>query len=166
MTPKRKKRLILASLIVAGVSVAVSFMLMALQENMNHFFSPSQVAAQAAAGNPPVGRTFRLGGLVEEGSVTRADDGLTVHFVVTDTAEDIPVVFTGILPDLFREGQGIIALGKLERGGVFRADEVLAKHDENYMAPEVADAINTARGEGGDQIHRAGGDRTHPGAGI
>ena len=154
MTPKRKKRLILVSLIVGGVTLAVSFMLMALQENINHFYSPSQVAADEA----PVGHTFRLGGLVEEGSLTREDDGLTVHFVVTDTAQDIPVVFTGILPDLFREGQGIIALGKLERGGVFRADEVLAKHDENYMAPEVADAINTAQG--------VGGDKTHPGAGI
>ena len=154
MTPKRKKRLILASLIVAGVSLAVGFMLLALQENINLFFSPSQVAA----GEAPMGHTFRLGGLVEEGSLSRENDGLTVHFVVTDTAEKIPVVFTGILPDLFREGQGIIALGKLEGGGVFRADEVLAKHDENYMPPEVADAISTAQGTGVDM--------KHPGAGI
>ncbi len=154
MTPKRKKRLILASLIVAGVTLAVGFMLLALQENINLFFSPSQVAA----GEAPVGHTFRLGGLVEEGSLSRENDGLTVHFVVTDTAEKIPVVFTGILPDLFREGQGIIALGKLEGEGVFRADEVLAKHDENYMPPEVADAISSAQG--------AGVDMKHPGAGI
>ena len=154
MTPKRRKRLILASLIVAGVTLSVGFMLMALQENINLFFSPSQVAA----GEAPRGHTFRLGGLVEEGSLTREDDGLTVHFVVTDTAQDIPVVFTGILPDLFREGQGIIALGKLEGDGVFRADEVLAKHDENYMPPEVAEAIDAAQS--------AGVELKHPGAGI
>ncbi len=153
MTPKRKRRLILASLIVAGVTLTVGLVLSALPENINHFYSPSQVAA----GEAPVDHTFRLGGLVEEGSRNREDDGLTVHFVVTDTAEDTPVVFTGILPDLFREGQGIIALGKLDRGGVFKADEVLAKHDENYMAPEVADAINTAQ---------ESGHKTHPGAGI
>ena len=154
MTPRRKKRLIMASLIVAGVAVAVSFMLMALRENINLFFSPTQVAA----GEAPMGHVFRLGGLVETGSMKREDDGLTVHFVVTDTAEKIPVVYTGILPDLFREGQGVIALGELEGGGVFRADEVLAKHDEDYMPPEVAAAIDTA--QGGDTALK------HPGAGI
>ncbi len=154
MTPTRKKRLILASLIVAGVAVSVGLMLMALQENLNHFYSPSQVAAEEA----PSGRAFRLGGLVEEGSLRREDDGLTVHFVVTDTAEKTPVVFTGILPDLFREGQGIIAQGKLDSGGVFKADEVLAKHDEEYMPPQVADAITDAQ--------RAGVELTHPGARI
>ena len=153
MNPRRKKRLILASLIVAGVALAVSFMLMALRENINLFFSPSQVAV----GEAPTGHVFRLGGLVETGSLKREDDGLTVHFVVTDTAEKIPVVYTGILPDLFREGQGIIALGELDRSGLFHAEEVLAKHDENYMPPEVADAINTAQGNSG---------LTHPGAGI
>ncbi|MDJ0861839.1 MAG: cytochrome c maturation protein CcmE [Gammaproteobacteria bacterium] len=154
MTPTRKKRLILASLIVGGVTLSVAFMLMALQENLNHFYSPTQVVA----GEPPDGRPFRLGGLVEDGSISREDDGLTVHFVVTDTAEKVPVIFTGILPDLFREGQGVIAQGKLEQGTVFRADEVLAKHDENYMPPEVADAISTAQGTGVPM--------THPGAGI
>ncbi len=154
MNPKRKKRLILASLIVAGVAVSVGLMLLALRENINLFFSPSQVAA----GEAPSGHVFRLGGLVEEGSVRREDDGLTVHFVVTDTAEKTPVVFTGILPDLFREGQGIIAQGKLDSGGVFKADEVLAKHDEEYMPPQVADAITDAQ--------RAGVELTHPGAGI
>ena len=152
MTPKRKKRLILASLIVVGVTVSVGFMLMALQENINLFFSPTQVAA----GDAPIGHRFRLGGLVEEGSLSREEDGLTVHFVVTDTAEKIPVVYTGILPDLFREGQGIIALGKLEGGGVFRADEVLAKHDENYMPPEVADAISAAQDSGAQMTHPGG----------
>jgi len=153
MNPKRKKRLVLASLIVAGVAVAVGFMLMALRENINLFFSPSQIAV----GEAPTDHVFRLGGLVEAGSLTREDDGLTVHFVVTDTAEKIAVVYKGILPDLFREGQGIIALGKLDRSGVFRADEVLAKHDENYMPPEVADAIKTAQGDG---------QLKHPGTGI
>ncbi len=154
MTPRRKKRLILASLIVGGVALAVGFMLLALRENINLFFSPTQVAA----GEAPMGHVFRLGGLVETGSMKREDDGLTVHFVVTDTAEKIPVVYTGILPDLFREGQGVIALGELERSGVFRADEVLAKHDEEYMPPEVAAAIETA--QGGDAALK------HPGAGI
>lgn len=154
MTPRRKKRLILASLIVGGVALAVGFMLMALRENINLFFSPTQVAA----GEAPMGHVFRLGGLVETGSMKREDDGLTVHFVVTDTAEKIPVVYTGILPDLFREGQGVIALGELEGSGVFRADEVLAKHDENYMPPEVAAAIDTAQGR--DTALK------HPGAGI
>jgi cytochrome c-type biogenesis protein CcmE len=153
MNPKRKKRLVLASLIVAGVAVAVGFMLMALRENINLFFSPSQVAM----GEVPTGHVFRLGGLVEAGSLKREDDGLTVHFVVTDTAQQIAVVYKGILPDLFREGQGIIALGKLDSAGVFRADEVLAKHNEKYMPPEVADAIKTA--QGGNQLQ-------HPGTGI
>lgn len=153
MTPRRKKRLIMASLIVAGVAVAVSFMLMALGENINHFYSPSQVASDEA----PMGHVFRLGGLVETGSLKREDDGLTVHFVVTDTAEKIPVVYKGILPDLFREGQGVIALGELERNGVFRADEVLAKHDENYMPPEVAAAIETAQGSDAELKHPEAG---------
>jgi cytochrome c-type biogenesis protein CcmE len=140
MNPKRKRRLLLILPIVAGVGVAVGLMLMALRENINLFFSPTQVAA----GEAPVGYTFRLGGLVENGSVARRPDGLTVDFTVTDTAHRIPVVFTGILPDLFREGQGIVALGKLGTDGRFAADEVLAKHDENYMPPEVADALETA----------------------
>ncbi len=139
MNPKRKKRLLLIGLIVGGVGIAIGLMLLALQENINLFFSPSEVIA----GKAPQGHTFRLGGLVESGSINREDDGLTVHFMVTDTAEKIPVVYHGILPDLFREGQGIVALGKLDANGVFAADEVLAKHDENYMPPEVADSLKT-----------------------
>ena len=143
MNPKRKKRLILAGLIVGGVAIAVGLVLMAMRENINHFYSPSQVAS----GEAPHNHTFRLGGLVEKGTVQREKDGLTVHFTVTDTAVATKVVYTGILPDLFREGQGIIALGKLGSNGVFKADEVLAKHDEKYMPPEVASALKTAQGK-------------------
>jgi cytochrome c-type biogenesis protein CcmE len=109
----------------------------AFQSNLVFFFSPTQVAANEA----PRGKSFRIGGLVEKGSVKRQSDGITVNFVVTDTAKVIPVVYTGILPDLFKEGKGVVAQGKLSADGVFRADEVLAKHDENYMPPEAADAL-------------------------
>ena len=123
---------------LAGVVVAAMLILNALQSNINLFYSPTEVAANEA----PKDRTFRLGGLVEVGSVEREDDGLTVHFVVTDNAETVKVTYTGILPDLFQEGQGVIAQGKLAAaGGAFMADEVLAKHDETYMPPEVADAL-------------------------
>jgi len=108
---------------------------------MMFFFSPSDVHAKKA----PVERDFRIGGLVEEGSMRRENDGLTVHFMVTDEAKSIPVTFTGILPDLFKEGQGVIAQGRLGPDGSFMADEVLAKHDENYIAPEVADALERAK---------------------
>ena len=138
MTPKRKRRLLLVLLIVAGVSGAATLMMKALNENINLFYSPTQVAA----GEAPRGHTFRLGGLVAEGSLKReANEGLTVNFEITDSAESITVAYTGILPDLFREGQGIVALGKLDNNGLFVADEVLAKHDENYMPPEVAEAL-------------------------
>jgi cytochrome c-type biogenesis protein CcmE len=132
--------MVLVGMILAGVGSATALAVTAFRQNMLYFFSPSQVAA----GEAPTGHTFRLGGLVEGGSIRREGDGLTVHFVVTDTAHSIPVTYTGILPDLFREGQGIVALGKLEPVGQFRADEVLAKHDENYMPPEVAGALKTA----------------------
>ena len=131
-------------IIVAGVAVlgiALTLVFKAFNSNMVFFFSPSDVQAQKA----PVDRAFRLGGLVEEGSLQREDDGLTVHFKVTDNAKTIPVVFTGILPDLFREGQGVVAQGKLSNEGVFMASEVLAKHDETYMPPEVADALEKAK---------------------
>jgi cytochrome c-type biogenesis protein CcmE len=108
---------------------------------MVFFFSPSDIQAKQA----PADRVFRLGGLVEQGSLQREDDGLTVHFIVTDNANTIPVTYTGILPDLFREGQGVVAQGKLEANGVFKASEVLAKHDETYMPPEVADALEKAK---------------------
>jgi cytochrome c-type biogenesis protein CcmE len=123
---------------VAVLAVAVGLVLNAFQSNLVFFFSPTDVVENKA----PVGRTFRIGGLVEEKSVRR--DGLTVRFAVTDTAKTIPVVYTGILPDLFKEGKGVVAQGKLGTDGVFTASEVLAKHDENYMPPEAAAAVNKA----------------------
>jgi cytochrome c-type biogenesis protein CcmE len=120
--------------------VAAGLILFALQSNINLFFSPSQIANNEA----PSGTTFRLGGMVKKDSLKREADGLTVQFVVTDTARDVLVAYKGILPDLFREGQGVVAQGKLE-GGIFKADQVLAKHDETYMPPEAADAIKKAQ---------------------
>ena len=139
MTP-RKKRMVLVGIILLGVGTAAALAVSAFRQNMLYFFSPTQVAG----GEAPLGHPFRLGGLVENGSLQRAGDGLTVRFIVTDTAHRIPVTYSGILPDLFREGQGIVALGKLGSDGGFSADEVLAKHDENYMPPEVAAALKTA----------------------
>jgi cytochrome c-type biogenesis protein CcmE len=129
--------------IVAGVSllaIATGLVLYAFQGNVVFFFSPSQVAAKEA----PLDRAFRIGGMVEKGSVKRRADGLTVEFIVTDTAKMIPVLYSGILPDLFKEGKGVVAQGKLGADGVFRASEVLAKHDENYMPPEAAAAMSKA----------------------
>jgi cytochrome c-type biogenesis protein CcmE len=144
MTPRRKKRLYLVGLMVTGVVVAAAFALNAFNENLMFFYAPSAVAQ----GEAPQDHAFRLGGLVTDGSVKRQADGLTVVFDVTDYAQTVTVQYTGILPDLFREGQGIVANGKLRDDGVFVADEVLAKHDENYMPPEVADALKTAHEEG------------------
>ncbi|MGH8762234.1 MAG: cytochrome c maturation protein CcmE [Nitrosospira sp.] len=138
MKPRHKKLAIIASSVTA-LGVASVLVLNAFQSNLVFFFSPTQVAANEA----PVGKSFRIGGLVEEGSVKRQSDGVTVNFVVTDTAKVIPVVYTGILPDLFKEGKGVVAQGKLN-DGIFRADEVLAKHDENYMPPEAATALEQA----------------------
>ncbi len=139
MKPRHKK-LIIIVMSVAALGLSATLVLDAFQSNLVFFFSPSQVAANEA----PRGKSFRIGGLVEEGSVKRQSDGITVSFVVTDTAKVIPVVYTGILPDLFKEGKGVVAQGKLSSDGVFRADEVLAKHDENYMPPEAADALEQA----------------------
>ena len=125
---------------VAALGVAVALVLNAFQSNLVFFYTPTQVAAREA----PQDRLFRLGGLVEAGSVAREKDGLTVRFKVTDTAQAIPVVYTGILPDLFREGKGVVAQGKVGADGVFQAREVLAKHDENYMPPEAAEALEKA----------------------
>ena len=119
---------------------AVGLVLNAFQSNLVFFFSPTDVAEHRA----PQNRAFRIGGLVEEKSLTRAPDGLTVRFRVTDTAQTIPVVYTGILPDLFKEGKGVVAQGKIGPDGVFQATEVLAKHDENYMPPEAAAAVDKA----------------------
>ncbi len=137
MTPTRKRRLIAVLLILAGVGIASTVAFYSLQENMLYFQSPSDLASQPI----PPGRQFRLGGLVKPGSVSRGQDGLAMRFVVTDGPEDITVEYVGILPDLFREGQGVIARGALNGSGLFEASEVLAKHDENYMPPEVADAL-------------------------
>lgn len=134
----RHKRLVLIVGAVAVIGIATSFVLSAFRENLVFFFSPSDVVAAKA----PKERTFRIGGLVEVGSVQR--DGVDVHFKVTDTAHAIPVKYTGILPDLFREGQGVVANGKLGTDGVFRASQVLARHDETYMPPEAAYAIEQA----------------------
>ena len=139
MTP-RHKRLMLAGIVLGGAAVAVTLVLNAFNSNLVFFYSPSDVAAKQA----PQGRTFRLGGLVEQGSVKRQADGVTVRFAVTDTAKVIAVEYRGILPDLFKEGKGVVAQGKLEGDGTFRAQEVLAKHDENYMPPEAASALERA----------------------
>lgn len=133
----RHKRLAIIAAGVAAIAVAAALVLNAFQSNLVFFFSPSQVAA----GEAPKDRAFRVGGMVQTGSVKRLGDGLTVEFVVTDTAKSIPVTYKGILPDLFREGKGVVAQGRLGTDGVFRADEVLAKHDENYMPPEVAESL-------------------------
>ncbi len=139
MTPRRK-RLLLGACVLAASAVAAALVANAFRSNLVFFYSPSDIAAQQA----PKARTFRLGGLVESGSIARAADGVTVQFVVTDTARRVPVQYKGILPDLFREGKGVVAQGHLQADGVFRADEVLAKHDENYMPPEAADAVERA----------------------
>jgi len=126
---------------VTLLGVAAALVLSAFQSNLVFFFTPSQIAANEA----PHGRAFRIGGMVVEKSLKREADGLTVHFEVTDTAKTVPVVYKGILPDLFKEGKGVVAQGKLEGDGSFHATEVLAKHDENYMPPAAADAVNKAR---------------------
>ena len=139
----RQKRFVFIAVAIAAVSVAVGLVLYALRGNVNLYFTPTQVFNNEV----PSGRSFRIGGLVEEGSVKREKDGLTVNFVITDTHKSIPVVYKGILPDLFKEGKGVVAQGKVEANGVMRADEVLAKHDENYMPPEAADALKKAQAE-------------------
>ena len=138
---RRHKRIgfIIAGL--AGLAIAAGLALNAFQDNLVFFFSPSQVAAKEA----PTGRTFRVGGLVQEGTVKRDTDGLTVRFTVTDTAQSIPVVYKGILPDLFKEGRGCVAQGRMNADGVFYADQIMAKHDENYMPPEAAEALDKAK---------------------
>jgi len=135
----RHKRLAAIGFGLAALGVAVALVLAAFQRNLVFFFTPSQVVAHEA----PQGRTFRIGGMVEQGSVKRT--GVEVRFLVTDTARSIPVVYEGPLPDLFREGKGVVAQGVLGADGVFRAKEVLAKHDENYMPPEAAEAVKRAQ---------------------
>lgn len=142
----RRQRMILIGLVLAGVVLATALALRAFEENLLYFFSPSQVAT----GEAPEARSFRLGGMVEEGSIEREPGTLTVRFVVTDYANSIPVEYTGVLPDLFREGQGVVVRGQLHTGG-FVAEEVLAKHDENYMPPEVSEALERGRAAGQPQ---------------
>ena len=133
----RQQRMLAVALILAGVGLAAGLALQAFQENLLFFYSPTQVLA----GEPPAGRKFRLGGLVETGSVTREPGQLEVMFDVSDQKNTMRVVYNGVLPDLFREGQGVIAHGVMQPDGSFRAEEVLAKHDENYMPPEVAEML-------------------------
>ena len=139
MTP-RAKRFVLVAVMLGAVAVAIALVASAFRSNLVFFYSPSDIAAQQA----PAARNFRLGGLVESGSVVRASDGVTLRFIVTDTVQRVPVEYRGLLPDLFKEGKGVVAQGKLGGDGVFRADEVLAKHDENYMPPEAANALERA----------------------
>jgi cytochrome c-type biogenesis protein CcmE len=140
MTPRKKR---LAAIVggLATLAVATALVLNAFRSNLVFFFSPTQVVSHEA----PRDRAFRVGGLVEVGSLQRDADGLTVRFSVTDTAKTVPVTFTGMLPDLFQEGKGVVAQGKLGPDGVFHADQVLAKHDENYMPPEAAEALEKAK---------------------
>ena len=139
MTP-RQKRLWFIVAGVALVAAAVGLVLYALKNNVSLYFTPTQVYNKEA----PQGRSFRIGGLVEVGSLQREKDGLTAHFNITDNSKTMPVIYKGILPDLFKEGKGVVAQGKLETDNVFHADEVLAKHDENYMPPEAVDALKKA----------------------
>ncbi|GEK46882.1 cytochrome c maturation protein CcmE [Halomonas pacifica] len=140
MTPKRKQKLFVILGLVSLAAIAIGLTLYALRSNINLFFSPIQIAA----GEAPIDRQIRAGGMVKEGSVTRNRDSLDVEFVVTDFVEDLAVRYSGILPDLFREGQGVVVVGRLTEEGVLRADEVLARHDENYMPTEVAEALEAA----------------------
>ena len=133
----RQQRMLAVGLVVAGVGIAAFFALQAFQENLLYYYSPTQIAD----GEAPAGRAIRVGGLVVDGSLSREEGTLNVEFVVTDLASEVRIKHTGILPDLFREGQGVIARGQFNSNGMFVADEVLAKHDENYMPPEVAESL-------------------------
>ena len=137
MNPLRRKRLLIILAIMAGVGIAVTLALSALRENINLFYTPTQIAN----GEAPLDTRIRAGGMVEKGSLQRSGDSLDVKFIVTDFNKSVTITYRGILPDLFREGQGIVALGKLNADGVVVADEVLAKHDEKYMPPEVAASL-------------------------
>jgi cytochrome c-type biogenesis protein CcmE len=140
---RRGKRIVLLGVLAAGLTAATLLMLSAFEENLLYFYDPTQVAA----GEAPEHARFRIGGLVQAGSVQRGGDGLQVRFAVADCTHSVAVAYTGILPDLFREGQGIVVHGRLDESGVFQADEVLAKHDENYMPPEVVESLNKTPGQ-------------------
>lgn len=137
MNKKRKQRLLIVLAIVIGSSIAAGLLFYALRDNLNLFYSAEAIAA----GEAPVGKRIRAGGMVQEGSVKREDDGLTVHFIITDYKAVLPVCYKGILPALFAENDGVVVAGILQEDGLFVADEVLAKHDENYMPPEIDDAL-------------------------
>ncbi len=137
----RHKKLLVIGLALAGIGIAVALIMNAFRDNLVFFHTPTEVVE----GKVPIDRAFRIGGLVEKGSLKRDADGLTVHFVVTDTAKSMPVTYKGILPDLFKEGKGVVAEGKMGGEGIFTATQVLAKHDENYMPPEAASAIEKAQ---------------------
>ncbi len=140
MTPTRRRRLVIVIAMVVGVAIAAGLGLQAFRNNLLYYFTPSQVAA----GDAHAGQRFRMGGLVAMGSVRRTPGSMTVHFTLTDMKDSIPITYTGILPDLFREGQGIVVYGTLEKNGQFVADQVLAKHDSKYMPPEVTAAMQKA----------------------
>ena len=150
MHPLRKQRLYIVLFIVIGASIAAGLVFWALQDNMNFFYSPTQVAR----GEAPAGKTIRVGGLVLPGSLQRSESGLELTFTVTDNQSEMDIRFKGILPDLFAEGQGVVAVGELAGDGSFRAAQVLAKHDENYMPPEVHEALKS--GETMEQATREG----------
>lgn len=141
----RQKRFMFIIVAVVALGAAVGLVLYALKDNVSLFFTPTQVYNKEA----PQGRNFRVGGLVEEGSVKRQSDGVTVHFNITDGAKTITVIYKGILPDLFKEGKGVVAQGKVHSDNIFHAEEVLAKHDENYMPPEAAEALKQAGSQSG-----------------
>jgi len=143
MTARKKRRLIILALVMLGLGTATALVLTAFRDNLVFFYSPSDLKD-----HPPGSRSVRVGGLVEAGSVHRRPDGVTVGFTVTDLKTSVTVTYTGLLPDLFREGQGVVAEGRLRPDGVFEAREVLAKHDEKYMPPTVADALKRAGGDG------------------
>ena len=137
----RHKRLILVLVALALLGLGATFVLKAFRSNLVFFYTPTEVFA----GHVPQGQAFRIGGMVLEDSLQRNEDGVTVRFAVTDTMENVPVQYTGILPDLFQEGKGVVAQGRMDKQGIFVADQVLAKHDENYMPPEAAEALERAR---------------------
>jgi cytochrome c-type biogenesis protein CcmE len=151
----RHKRFAMIGGGLAALAVAAAFVLSAFRENLVFFYTPTQIAANEV----PQGRAFRIGGLVEPGSLKRLPDGVSVQFVVTDTAKNVNVVYRGILPDLFREGKGVVTQGKLGSDGTFVASEVLAKHDENYMPPAAADALKQAHDKAKTLVVPAGGAR-------
>ncbi|MCX7187280.1 MAG: cytochrome c maturation protein CcmE [Methylophilales bacterium] len=144
----RHKRFILIAIGLILIGLAARLILNAFQSNMVFFYTPTQVQK----GEVPKGTGFRIGGLVVAGSLKRQDDGLTVHFSITDTANTVPVIYKGVLPDLFKEGKGVVAQGKVDASGLFTASEVLAKHDENYMPPEAAEALKRAKTQGTNSL--------------